>query len=71
MRTCPAPWLGERAFYIKESEAYYANVDDPRFAWQGVVARFILGTKANDRHVIFIVDILKKMVKANSLIGCS
>lgn len=40
----------------REPKPYVLNLDKPGFTWQGKVARFVLGTKADDRHIVWIVD---------------
>jgi hypothetical protein len=43
------------------------NLDKEGFKWQGKVARFILGTKADDRTVIWVHD--EKGCKGKSKLG--
>jgi hypothetical protein len=40
----------------KARKPFALNLDKPGFSWQGKVARFVLGTKADDRTIVWIMD---------------
>lgn len=51
LRQCAAAevWQAREA-----STPFVLNLDSEGFKWQGHVARFLLGTQADDRHVIWV-----------------